>query len=89
MMSLYLLSLLGFRLRTRVRAPDHPPDQIPNLSDCKRLGIFLFFKISLKMPFAHIFAHKLVGKLFFHQIHRTLTGPLVHMSIGVQRDTYI
>ncbi len=25
MMSLNLLSLLGFRLRTRVRAPDHPP----------------------------------------------------------------
>ena len=26
MMSLYLLSLLGFRLQTSVRAPDHPPE---------------------------------------------------------------
>ena len=55
MMSLYLLSLLGFRLCTRLRAPDHPPEaseksEVFHLSEDIIEFVCIFFYILSTRP---------------------------------------
>ena len=81
-------------------SPRSSTNQIRNRLQSVRLRILLFFTKDGFLPFAHIFAHKLVGRLHFaalclslqtplQEIHSSLSGRLSNMSVGVQCYPYI